>query len=509
MKYADILSPLNLSFQAANSVSLLLERISNGSDEVYQSPIVNEDRSPSDILDGLDRLFNTKTNLSKMNKTLIDFELGNRSKYGPRSIALPWIERRLSFFETFGNGVTGVESILSAIRLGDRRLRPLSAAKAVEYLKNNTSAGIPSMRKKRDIKPELVGMDWKQEYDKRYPSVLFTRTQENKKTRDVWGINIFTILFEMMYYRPLLDLQLKQSWRAALRQPSDVDLGITKLMDAAFINEFPCLSMDFKSYDKTVKQGLQKVGFSSIKTAYQPSYYDDLDLIAENFKTVSIITPEGIMKGNHGVPSGSAFTNELDSIVQKSSIDSISEIKLKELCQIQGDDGAYACIKGSESKIFEVLRTYGLEPSEDPTKSVISYDHMVYLQSLYHRDYRGKDGVIHGIYSIYRAILRIVYLERFDDFSKDEISGRDYFSIRTITILENCKHHPLFEEFVKYVYSLDKYKLEFSNLGLANYVKSLREKEGKDINFRTWSYGGNIEGIRSFESYKIIKELGV
>jgi len=485
----------NLSNSAYLMLSLQIDRTVKGSNEVLVSPIANE-TSPDDILSGWDNIFNN--NLSKMNSTLRELEFSNRSKFGPRSIAKSWLERRDSVLSYFGDSNLGID--LTPPVKPTRRLRPLNYDAAIQYLKNDSNSGLPYLVKKSRIKGSLVS-DCKELYSRNYPCVLFTRTQENNKTRTVWGYPASDTLEEMRYYRPLLDYQKKLSWRAALNTPDIIDLAMTKLLVAANNNkDEKLLSIDFSSYDATVKFGLQTAAFNYIRDMYQSQYVSEIDVIAKRFNTVGLVTPDGIYDGPHGVPSGSTFTNEVDSICQylvASSSNLIDEINL---CQIQGDDGVY--LTRFPNELMEHFGKYGLDVNID--KSHIANEYIIYLQSLYHIDYM-KNGVVGGIYSTYRALLRLVYLERFTDISKDEISGKDYFAIRAISIIENVKHHPLFEQFVLYVLSLDKYNLQFSDQGLKAFVKSRMSKEGKDITFRNWSYGEDVGGIRNFESYKIIQ----
>ncbi len=57
------------------------------------------------------------------------------------------------------------------------------------------------------------------------------------------------------------------------------------------------------------------------------------------------------------------------------------------------------------------------------------------------------------------------------------------------------------------MYTNYKYNLSISDQGLFSYVKRQNRQEGLDITFRNWTYGEDIKGIKSFESYKIIEEL--
>jgi len=503
------LSALNLKPDVLNRVSLLIENTVKGNTEVFSSPIVKE-RTPESVLSGLDDIINS--NIDKLNEPLRDIELQNRSKFGPMSIAKTWEERRESLVQSFERGEAD-RTFEPYDLTSPERLRPIDVAKGIELLKNDTNSGLPDMTKKKNVKPLLKGhtLDTlfttvSHMFDNNWyelSCLLFTRTQENGKTRNVWGYPVMVTLLEMLFYRPLLELQSKQFWRAALRKPDDVSLGVTKVIDYCLRNGYAILSIDFSAYDNSIKVSLSDSAFFTIGRAFQAKYLMYLDLIRSIFQQIPILTPEGAWFGLHGVPSGSTFTNEVDSIVQYGISRECSYIPNHQICQIQGDDGVHVCTDPEAVK--DHFRSYGLVVNDD--KSYVASNWAVYLQQLFHADYRDANGIINGIYPLYRALNRIIYLEKFDDFKSDGIDGTDYFSIRTISIMEQCKHHPLFRDFVTYIWSLDKYRLKVSDQGLANYVRRLAYKEGKDLTFREWTYGENISGLKSFDSFRIINEL--
>jgi len=492
------LSQMGLKQDALTKVSLLLGRIVSGNDNVLIAPFA-EKAGPENILKGWDKIF--QANLSKINDVLLGIEENNRSKYGPRSIAVPWSERKDSVFDSFKD-----EANISKIAyqpIPFNRLLPLSEENAKKYIKRSTSAGLPYMVKKGKVLDSNVQLN----QTNVWPAVLFTRTQENKKTRTVWGINLDDVLEEMRFYRPILTYQKVLPWRAALRKADDIDEAITKLILYATKRNLYLLSIDFSNYDNSVKvSGHEWVFNVYFRSLFQKQYSSILSALQYRFTTVPLLTPYEILKGNHGIPSGSAFTNEVGSVWQHFVAQDYSTEEIQ-FDQQQGDDGAYAVSDPESFK--DHFRKYGVDVNDD--KSYISQDYVVYLQNLYHRDYVIKDelnqDIIRGIYSTYRALLRIVYLERFTDISKeDNLSGKDYFAIRTLSILETCKHHPLFEDLCIYVRSLDKYSLDVSDQGISAYVKYREKQEGKDIKFTEYKRGDSI-GIKEFESYKIVKRL--
>jgi hypothetical protein len=450
---------------------------------------------PDQILSAWDMIFNSRK--SSINADLFSLENFNRTKFGPRSVAVDWSTRKDLVYDYFSpDNIKNVPDLR-----GDfpRCLRPISLQKAIGLLKNNTNSGLPFYRPKRDVKG-ILESDFTSLLERRDNCVMFTRTQEGGKTRTVWGYPCADTLNEMKFYRPLLEYQRNLNWRSALLGPEAVDLRLTKLINQAINYSEKLLSIDFSSYDATVKFRLQKASFDYIRKLYQTQYMDDLMYIETRFNTIGLITPDGVLGGPHGVPSGSTFTNEVDSIAQYLCATSMGISP--EQFDIQGDDGVYRTV--DPEKLKRGFTNYGLCVNDE--KSYISENALVYLQHLYHAEYTNRDGIIRGIYPTYRALGRIIYPERFDNFSSDGIEGADYYTIKTISILENCRNHPLFEDFVKFVAKLDKFKLRYSQHGLVKYCQRIKQSSGAEglIVHKPETY---VAGLNTFKTVKILSEL--
>lgn len=493
----DFLGDLKLSGDVEEKLSLSLGRTVAGSDNVVLTPL-GRSLDPVSILEGWDKIFNSPTGY--LNSELLQLEESNRSKYGPRSIAKPWSERLEGVSQSF-DLEPGID--YSQLALDSKRtphLRPLTVNAAAKFVKNSTNSGLPYFTRKGDAL-DITIANHKSLLVRDYPCCLFTRTQEGGKTRTVWGYPLADTLEELCYYRPLLGYQKKLCWRSALLGPEAVDKSMLEMIVNGRGNGRAFLSIDFSSYDNSIKRNLQKYSFDYIKSLFQASESNRLDRIARRFNEIGLVTPDGVWAGPHGVPSGSTFTNEIDSIAQYLIAKPV--IKDDRLLSIQGDDGAYCCSIAQNEILCERFRSFGLDVNRE--KSYFSPNYIVYLQKLYSYDYIRR-GVGGGIYPTYRALSRLVYQERFTNFVDSEIDGKDFYSIRAITILENCKHHPLFVELVKYVLSLDKYRLQYSANGLSKYAKRLKESSGAE-GILVNQYGDNIGGINQFETVKIIKEL--
>jgi len=490
----NFLNSLDIDKTVINKLTLNLNRVVTGTSDVFLTPL-GKDYDPESLLKELDDILIKGKSLISDN--LWDLEQSNRSKFGPRSIAKPWKERKESLYDYFKDH--GGRSTLRLTPKLRPILRPLSVSSASKFLKKNTNSGLPDYTKKGLIIDNLVN-NFSSLLARKDPCVLFTRTQEGGKTRNVWGYPASDTLNEMRFYQPLLSYQKNLDWRKALLGPKEVDQAISLMFNSSNKISDSFISIDFSSFDATIGKYLQTEAFNYVKSLYQRESVDDLNYIAERFNTIGIITPDGVISGNHGVPSGATFTNEVDSLAQYLIVYS-SSINCK--YQIQGDDGAYLIKDKDVDKLFDSFASFGLIVNKD--KSYTSKDFIIYLQRLYDIKYL-KNGFIGGIYPLYRALDRILYQERYSDFMDYSLKGSDYYSLRTITILENCKYHPLFKEFVRFILSKDKFKLKFTADSTIKYERMINSGPGT-AGLLNNQYGDNVRGIRSFDTYKLIKEL--
>jgi hypothetical protein len=486
--YLEIIEPLGLDQEVSRRISYNLQTIEAGNDDVLRSPFM-KDEDPDSILAKWDLVF--QANLSEIEEDLLNLEVSNREKFGPRSIQAPWSDREASMLNYYRN-----EAYIDLAELGKvGSLRRLSYQSASKLLKNSTSSGLPYLKKKSLVKDRALSEINDERED---PCVLFTRTQEGGKTRNIWGFPIKDTLKEMSVYAPLLMHQKKLSWRAALLGPDLVNIAVSRLINSMNSKTY-LVSVDFSSYDASVNQRLQSDAFSSIMSLFQKCDNEAIREIAFRFANIGIITPSGVLSGTHGVPSGSTFTNEVDSIAQNLVS---SKIVNPELSQIQGDDGLY--VTSDVDNLLSAFSDAGFEVNEQ--KSHISKRYAIFLQNYYSTRYRDENNFIVGVYPVYRALNRLIFQERWIKFEDYGLSGSDYYSIRAISILENCRYHPHFENLVRFVVEHDKYKLHVTDKGLSQYIRFITETSGSQgliINQR----GDDVRGIRKFATVKLISEL--
>jgi hypothetical protein len=522
-----------LSEDVQERMSSSLRRVVEGSDLVLRAPQFEDIEDSKILADFRDEV------LSRINPNehhaLLDLEESALAKFGPRSIAKNW-EKRKDDVANYFNYPWTKESLMddadywlecikarrypsgynrSPVLQDLGSLRPILALEAALSLPRSKGSGLPLLKKKRDVLDVTVS-NLRPELEEEWPSMLYTRTQEGGKTRAVMGVPFAQVIHEAQYYRPFLEKVAKKcEFRSALLGPDAVDRQVSHLMDLAHHggDSLQLLSIDFSSFDQSVSPEFQRAAFHFISSFFQEP--TEFEAISRRFREVGLVTPDGVWNGAHGVPSGSTWTNEVDSIVQCLAFIHVwREVNREEneknlvlydpmdYIQVQGDDGLY--ITSRPEEIQQGMRRLGLAVNEE--KSSVSPDSCLYLQRYYHPQYRLKrSGIIGGIYPVARALNRLVHMEQFTDFENEMgITGDDYFNIRAISIMENCKYHPLHKELVAFVLKRDRHSLMFSPGSLRAYARAMTAKipEGQSHKFES-----NVNGLLGFTTVQMILDM--
>jgi hypothetical protein len=372
-KYKDVVK--HLSKTEFNKLSIILSRLEYGNEKVLITP-VGERVGPEFIFAEWDKLFMRNSN--KMNDVLMDIELRQKEKFGPRSIAKPWSEIKsetLSTFDVQDHNCDHISDI--PYKSGDKGiLRPISVSSAVDTVKRNTNSGLPRLSKKGKVLNFTLD-NLQEEYEQNYPMVPFIRTQEQGKTRVIMGYPFSDIIMETRYFEPLFQYFRKFDQFAAMRGPSAVNRAMTDLLFETVRLGQNCVSGDISGFDKDFGPSLQANTFRKMSYLIQDRYTSDFEDIEHRFGNKGLVTPDDVVNGQHGLPSGSRGTNLVGSIGN----DSVNGQPLR---QILGDD--FACASDNPDELFDRYEKCGMELNED--KTLIANDHFVYLQMLFHPDYQ-------------------------------------------------------------------------------------------------------------------------
>jgi len=155
------------------------------------------------------------------------------------------------------------------------------------------------------------------------PCLGFKRTQFNDKTRLVWGYPYSMTVIEGLVAKPLIEHFKGGCSPMAFAMPTGA-LG-TKLRVASYHKEW-AYSLDMSQFDATISKQLIHIAFKILRTWFNGDDVEPVSgktvneifsLIEKYFVYTPIVMPDGLIYygKDHGVPSGSYFTQMVDSIV--------------------------------------------------------------------------------------------------------------------------------------------------------------------------------------------------
>lgn len=204
-----------------------------------------------------------------------------------------------------------------------KNMRPIHVTNSydavVSSLKLNKSSGLPLMTSKAESL--TYSFDREEQIRKGIkapnPCVAYKRTQKGNKTRLVWGYPLEMTIMESRFARPLIE------WFKGHHSP--MAFGKTKCHLGAVIHRyFTCelgttVCLDYSKYDTSVSASMIRKAFRIIETWFSDEERKEFgfDIVVRYFISTPIVMPDGhLYTGkDHGVPSGSYFTQLVDSII--------------------------------------------------------------------------------------------------------------------------------------------------------------------------------------------------
>lgn len=179
------------------------------------------------------------------------------------------------------------------------------------------SSGLPMMTSKEDDFWYAYDRERQVRLGNKVPSpcIAYKRTQLGGKTRLVWGYPFEMTIMEARFARPLIDIFLDRNTTMAFGKSTfEVGASIARI-DNSYGQTY---GLDFSKFDSSVSSSLIQASFDILSTWFSES--DRLeygwDRVVDYFIKTPIVMPNGkLYRGKrHGVPSGSYFTQIVDSI---------------------------------------------------------------------------------------------------------------------------------------------------------------------------------------------------
>jgi hypothetical protein len=508
--------------------------VREGQPEIYSTPLITK---------GDDKLSNEKK-LSRLRKimqrwtphleklknewpSLYEFEKDLEAKVGPMSVMKP-LSERTDDIKAYYEGVLlpaepiSKEAVLAACNKFKpaKGIRLRSEQKTVDLMKKSTNSGNPFYTKRKLVVKKTVPVtvsgkvmilngndEWL------YCAIIGWRGQEggpdvdDVKQRVVWmfpfGINIK----ELQVYQPSIEVFQRFNLVPAWVSMDNVDEQITKMFDTKGVND-DVVCTDFSKFDQHFNGRMQECAKAILEYLLQNnseshSWLETIYPIKYNIP-LAVDTNECYF-GAHGMGSGSGGTN-FDETLSHTALQFEAAMtagkKLNPYSQCLGDDGV---LTYPGIKVDDVIRSYSRHGLEmNASKQYVSKQDCVYLRRWHHVNYR-VNGVCVGVYATARALGRLCMQER---YYEPEEWGPKMVALRELSIIENCKHHPLFEEFADFCMELDRYRLGLDIEGfLDNIDKIAQEATELMPDFLGYTKSLAKDSAKGLSEWRIVKYL--
>jgi len=242
-------------------------------------------------------------------------------------------------------------------------IAPVRPEVVLNYVRKDASAGAPFFCSKEEVTDTILE-DLDEAFN--HPCVAYYRTQSRMKedgsfkpsVRLVWGFPYQATILEGCYARPLIELFKTHKTPYAL--------GYRKVELGAVLNQFAWSnfvgSFDWSSFDSNMPAQIISLVFKLLRRFFTEVDEESWDNIVRYFIFTPMLMPNGkvYVGKNHGIPSGSYFTNIVGSLANLLLMEYLSVVckfQLNNLL-VHGDDSIVASSKELP------LREMGLVSSE-------------------------------------------------------------------------------------------------------------------------------------------------
>ena len=414
--------------------------------------------------------------------SLYDFEMEMRSKVGPLSVQKP-LSERLDTIKAYykADNKPGLISSAAEDQLLDEwqgvaGLRLKSKPKVLMDMRLSTNSGSPYFTKRKLVaERELTAQiqrisegQWSVSYEdgQNYllTATLGWRGQEggpsvdDVKQRVLWMFPMSANIHENMVYQPLIAAAQRTNVMATWNGNEAVNDRATQLFQTKR-REDDIVCTDFTTYDAYFGRQCQEITAYLLSELFSNS--DDIEWWNEQIFPIKYNIPiclswGNFMTGSHGMGSGSGGTNADESLMHRYLQHAAATRQgsfLNRNSMVLGDDGCLTYPGIAVDSVVDTYKSYGLVMNK--SKQLVSKDHITFLKHWHHQDYL-VNGRNVGVYSTMRALGRLRFMERYVDPDK---WGAKAVAMRELSIIENCKYHPLFPKFVEFCAERDKYRL--------------------------------------------------
>lgn len=504
-----------------------LERQRLGSDRIIETPFY-EGESLQTVLEDWGKILTP--GLARWG-SLLAFENEMRAKAGPMSVQKPLDQRMddiLAYYKlSDGSNQLPEEVTVQLLKnwASVRGLTMRSVRNTVLNMKMSTNSGSPAFTKRAwvidKLLPFTITADGNNSWVLQSPegkwhicAVLGWRGQEggpspeDVKQRVLWMFTMAANILELQVYQPLILGMQKTGIIDSWLGNDAVDIRITKLFDTKRSDDL-IVCTDFSKFDQHFGPGCQASALGILRGLFDPtSAFEDWcnTIYPIKFGIPMCYDVGKFMLGSHGMGSGSGGTNADETLFHSglqvgAALNVGRQLNPNSMCL--GDDGLLSYPGINVDDVVRFYTMFGQEMNAD--KQYASSADCTYLRRWHHRDYR-QNNICVGVYPTMRALTHLRMMERYIDPDKWGVKA---VAMRNLSVIENCKYHPLGEEFVKFCMKGDKFRLGLDIPGfMDNLDAEFREAKANGTLYLSYSAEyGNPTPPSTWWVVKTLKKL--
>jgi len=342
--------------------------------------------------------------------------------------------------------------------LAQFRTTPLRVAPSPHW---NTNAGFPYYVRADRVESDVLGdiesiissTDFRKDAES-WPYLLGWRGQPKRfpdvtKSRVVWMEAKSWAAVTSMFTYPVIQ-SLKRSFRfCQLAGPEYVDMEIGNAM-VGRNKGFRFLSGDKSAFDASISREILFGAIDVVRSLLVLTPQQE-ELFYSCFRRMvdkSLLTPDGLVTVDKGVPSGHGATNLIDSII---TVALIFEMLGPVWCLAGGDDDVCSLPNDVSVKhVEEFYAAHGI--TAHPEKQLESTDCILFLSRLF-GNVLSDGNISRGVRPLMRALNGIISLER------PKLLTRYDHTLRIWSQLAEVEYHPYRHLLLQECIRMDKYGL--------------------------------------------------
>nr|AVX53266.1 RNA-dependent RNA polymerase [Marmot picobirnavirus] len=399
-----------------------------------------------------------------------------------------------------------------------KRLRPRALEHVVDDMRARdtleSNSGYPDFTRRKN--PKVLQKAFAAIADGSYmdfPAILLFRNY-NGKTRPVWMYPEATNIVEGSFTQPLKEAMMSTNlaFFAPWKGYDQVKLQQTRDYERGYFQS----ASDFSHTDAFFTKWQILEVYDVIKFAFQERYWPSLKQSLLRVVEIPLLVGNNLwIRGDHGVSSGSNWTNDVETYMDYIAERYFESLKLVSSAgDAIGDDVRHVLSKYNPNfadQIADLYRQMGFDVNSEKVTNEKTW--VKYLQRLMVNGWLSNYGVeIDGQhYSTFRGVYRTVKALNSslnpEKFHSPKLWSVDMFCVRQFMILENCIDHPLFEEFVKFICNGNHHLVEFARETNERINQAQKASRLVPSLNPTYNQEKRDKPLSSFESIRIARRL--